>query len=124
MKNGNSIAILSTGTIGNNVINALESIADTSLFSHYHFPFVKPLDIALLQLIGKKYNQIITIEEGTINGGFGSLVTDFLCANNYTISIKKLGIPDRFIDQGTVKELHQISGLDSQSLVDYLKTLL
>ncbi|MFC4817980.1 MULTISPECIES: 1-deoxy-D-xylulose-5-phosphate synthase [unclassified Flavobacterium] len=123
LKEGDEVAVLSTGTIGNNVINALNNVENPSQFSHYHFPFVKPLDIALLHTIGKKYKYIVTVEEGTVNGGFGCLVSSFYLENNYAIPIKKLGAPDEFIEQGTVSQLHKISGIDSQSLMHYFNSI-
>lgn len=122
LKEGNEIAILSTGTIGNNVSKALEDI-NGSRFSHYHFPFVKPLDESLLHQIGTKFQTIITIEEGTLNGGFGSLISSFFLENKYSVAIKKLGIPDEFIEQGTVQQLQQLCKLDSESLKMYFNSL-
>jgi 1-deoxy-D-xylulose-5-phosphate synthase len=121
LKNGSRVAVLSTGTIGNNVINAFSKIKNSDLFSHYHFPFVKPLDEVLLAAIFAKYDKIITVEEGAIIGGFGSIVNQFSSSNKYSSSIKNLGIPDNFIEQGSVLELHKICGIDVESLEDYFK---
>lgn len=120
MQEGTEIAVLSTGTIGNNVMKALGKVGGNK-FSHYHFPFVKPLDENLLQSIATKYKQVITIEEGTINGGFGSLVISFFADNEIQIPVKKIGVPDVFIEQGTIQELHAICGLDVESLVEFFK---
>ncbi|RXR21174.1 1-deoxy-D-xylulose-5-phosphate synthase [Flavobacterium amnicola] len=122
LENGSDIAILSTGTIGNNVTKALSQVNSKNNFSHFHFPFVKPLDEAALLDIGKHYKKVITIEEGTVNGGFGSLVTSFFQENEIAISVKKLGIPDAFIEQGTVQQLHKICKIDVESLVNYFTT--
>lgn len=123
LKEGNSIALLSTGTIGNNVMEAVRQLNDQEAFSHYHFPFVKPLDLDLLHIIGKKYKRIITIEEGTVNGGFGSVVSSFYHENEYSIPVKKIGVPDVFIEQGTVGQLQQICGIDIDSLVLHFNDL-
>ncbi|MES2812450.1 MAG: 1-deoxy-D-xylulose-5-phosphate synthase [Bacteroidota bacterium] len=124
LREGNSIALISTGTIGNNVTKAMNQLKkENNKFSHYHFPFIKPLDEKILHHIGQKYNQIITIEEGCLNGGFGSLIANFFFANNYTISIKRIGVPDIFIEQGTVNQLHQICGLDVESLKAFFESL-
>ncbi|SHI80303.1 1-deoxy-D-xylulose-5-phosphate synthase [Flavobacterium haoranii] len=104
-------AILSTGTIGNNVTKALNSISNNN-FSHYHFPFIKPLDEVVLLDIFNEYEEIITIEDGTIIGGFGSLVANFYEQKGLVIKISKLGIPDFFIEQATVNEQQQIAGID------------
>lgn len=123
LKEGDAVAVLSTGTIGNNVIAALKEVQKAAQFAHYHLPFVKPLDVALLHTIGKKYKYIVTVEEGTVNGGFGSLVSSFYLENNYAIAIKKLGAPDEFIEQGTVPQLHNIAGIDSQSLIRFFNNI-
>ena len=123
LKNGKSIAVLSTGTIGNNVTASLKEVDDPEQFSHYHFPFVKPLDVDILHMIAGKYKHIITIEEGTVNGGFGSLVSSFCMENDYVIPIKKLGAPDVFIEQGTVAQLHHLAGIDSENIIRLLNQL-
>ena len=122
LKNGSRIAVLSTGTIGNNVSQALKLCKNANQLSHYHFGFVKPLDERLLHDIFKKYDQIITVEENTVIGGFGSVINQYFLSNKLTILIKNLGIPDQFIPHGTVKELHQMCGLDSISLQKYFET--
>lgn len=116
LKEGNKVAVISTGTIGNNVMEAIKRISDNSKLAHYHFPFVKPLDVEMLKEIGGKFKTILTIEEGVVNGGFGSFVTSFFVENKYAINIKKLGVPDEFIEQGTVQELHKLCRIDVDSL--------
>ncbi|MDD3004665.1 1-deoxy-D-xylulose-5-phosphate synthase [Flavobacterium sp.] len=116
LQEGSSYAIISTGTIGNNVISALNSSSKSTLFSHYHFPWVKPLDQDLLHTIFKQYKTIITVEDGTIVGGFGSGIVEFANQNNYKNDVQILGIPDQFIEHGTVNELQNICGIDSESL--------
>ena len=115
-KKGTKVAVLSTGFIGNNVSKALESIQNKNDFAHYDFSFVKPLDEMLLHEIFGKHTSIITIEDGVIKGGFGSAVCEFAVANNYTNSVKVLGIPDAFIEHGTIDELQQICKIDVKSL--------
>ena len=121
LKEGSQVAIISTGTIGNNVIEAIKRCSNNSKLAHYHFPFVKPLDTDLLEEIGGKFKSVLTVEESVVNGGFGSLVTSFFMENKYDINIKKLGVPDEFIEQGTVNELHKYSGLDVLSLITDLE---
>ncbi|MFK7114105.1 1-deoxy-D-xylulose-5-phosphate synthase [Flavobacterium oreochromis] len=120
LRKGRKVAVLSTGTIGNNVMKAFDKL-EIAFFSYYHFPFVKPLDEVVLHEIAQNYTQIITVEEGCLNGGFGSLVSSFFLENNYLIPIKKIGVPDEFIEQGTVLELHKISRIDSESLCELFK---
>jgi 1-deoxy-D-xylulose-5-phosphate synthase len=84
--------------------------------AHYDFPFVKPLDINALHSIFTKFKTIITIEDGVVKGGFGSAILEFASENNYSSNITVLGIPDEFIEQGTVTELQQYCKIDVKSL--------
>ncbi len=118
LQQGNGIAILSTGTIGNNITKALAEISNAKLFSHYHFGFVKPIDEATLHIIMKTYKTVITIEDGVIKGGFGSNVSAFATANGYKPKITSLGIPDEFIEHGSINLLQQSCGIDVKSLKD------
>lgn len=115
---GSQVAILSTGAIGNNVSKVLEDISNSSLFSHYDFGFIKPLDEKLLHDIFTKHQEIVTIEDGCITGGFGSSISTFATRNGYTLKISTLGIPDTFIEHGTVLQLQQSCGIDVKSLKD------
>lgn len=118
LKTGGRVAVLSTGTIGNNVTKALAGNNNAGLFSHYHFGFIKPLDEALLHEICSSYNQIITIEDGTVKGGFGSSIASFAATYNYVVQIKIMGIPDEFIEHGTVQELQHYCGIDVKGIAD------
>jgi 1-deoxy-D-xylulose-5-phosphate synthase len=118
LKQGSKVAILSTGTIGNNVIKALAQTPNAYLFSHYDFGFIKPLDESLLHTIFTSYESIITIEDGAVKGGFGSNIASFAVQNGYALKIKTLGIPDTFIEHGTVKQLQHYCGIDVNSLTD------
>ena len=89
--------------------------------SHYDIPFLKPLDTELLHRIFNSYTKIITVEDGTIQGGLGSSISAFAAENRYNNRISVLGIPDQFIDQGTVEELHKIAKIDANSIVEELK---
>jgi len=104
---GNKIAVLSIGTIGNMFIELQEEFPKNTV-AHYNMRFVKPLDTALLNHIFDKFDKIITIEDGTIIGGFGSAVLEFASKNNYTnVKIKTLGIPDKFVEHGKTNELFE-----------------
>lgn len=116
LKNGTTVAILSTGTMAQNITVALEKLDEKDTFAHYHFGFVKPLDEKELHAIFEKFNTIITIEDGTILGGFGSGIVEFAAANNYKNTIEIHGIPDKFIEQGSITELQKLCGLDIESL--------
>jgi 1-deoxy-D-xylulose-5-phosphate synthase len=118
LKSGTKTAILSTGTIGNNVTLAINELVNPETIAHYDFPFIKPLDIKLLNDIFSSFERIITIEDGAINGGFGSAILEFAAANNYKNNIEILGIPDVFIEHGTVSQLQQLCKIDVKSLVN------
>ena len=122
LKKGIKIAVLSNGTIGNNVTLALAKINNIDDFAHYDFAFVKPLDEKLLHSIFTSFEYIITIEDGVVKGGFGSAILEFAAQNNYNLNIKILGIPDEFIEQGTVEELQQLCGIDVLALVNIFKS--
>lgn len=121
LKTGTTKAVLSTGFIGNNVTAALQNITHNDAISHYDFGFIKPLDELLLHAIFKKYKSIFTIEDGTIKGGFGTAIIEFAATHYYKNDITVLGIPDQFIEQGTVAELQQICKIDVASLIALLK---
>lgn len=118
LKDGTTIAVLSTGFIGNNVTLALSELNNPETIAHYDFGFVKPLDEKTLYLIFQKYKKVITIEDGVIKGGFGSAIVEFAMENNYHLPIQTLGIPDTFIEHGTVNELQQMCKIDVKSLVN------
>ena len=119
LKKGSKVAVLSTGTIGDNVTKALTELESSDLFSHYHFPFIKPLDIDAVKSIVNSHDHIITIEDGVITGGFGEQISAIIATNNLNKSIINLGIPDSFIEHGTVFELQQLCKID----INHLKQL-
>jgi len=121
IKQGSKIAILSIGSIGNLIMNACESMPNSNKIAHYDMRFVKPLDKNLLHTIFHKFDNIITIEDGTIVGGFGSAILEFAQENNYKNKhIKRLGIPDQFMEHGTNVQLLKEIALDEESI---LKTI-
>jgi 1-deoxy-D-xylulose-5-phosphate synthase len=130
LKNGCDLAVLTIGIMANPAHKAIQLIENEHSISiaHYDMRFVKPLDSNLLHEIGRKFNKVITIEDGVIDGGFGSAVLEFFADNNYQIRVKRLGIPDIFVEHGTPEELYRMLGLDiagiKNSITDYLYTLL
>lgn len=122
LKKGSKTAILSNGFIGRNVTLAITEISNATLFSHYDFSFVKPLDEELLHSIFKEYENIVTIEDGTIVGGFGSAIAEFKSKYKYKNDVQILGIPDQFIEQGTVEELQRFSKISVENLIAVLST--
>jgi 1-deoxy-D-xylulose-5-phosphate synthase len=116
LKKGKKIAILSIGTVAKNSEEAILLSEKKDAFSHFDMRFAKPLDVQLLDQIFKKHQTIITIEDGTVKGGFGAAILEFAAENNYTNKIKNLGIPDEFIAHGSAVELYNKVGLDAITL--------
>ncbi|WP_299556613.1 1-deoxy-D-xylulose-5-phosphate synthase [Seonamhaeicola sp.] len=112
LKQGENTAVLSIGAIAKNVTEAIKDIA----VSHYDMRFIKPLDESLLHKIFKTYNTVVTVEDGTVKGGFGSAVLEFASEHHYKNTIKVLGVPDHFVEHGKVGELQKLVGLDSESI--------
>jgi len=124
LKNGNKIAVLSIGTISKNIEEAIVQCDESNAVAHYDMRFVKPLDTKLLHHILKTYPNIVTIEDNAIAGGFGTAITEFAVLNNYKNSFELLGIPDVFIEHGSVNELQESVKLDVESLKRKLNKLL
>ena len=124
IKEGNTVAILSIGTTANTVSNAIDNNPQFEDIGHYDMRFVKPLDGFLLKTLFKKYKAIISIEDGTIIGGFGSAVLEFANANNYKNKIEILGIKDQFTEHGTISELKLINEIDEKSIQKKLAELI
>jgi 1-deoxy-D-xylulose-5-phosphate synthase len=120
LKQGKDVAILSIGTMAKNVEDAITNLG----VSHYDMAFVKPLDEALLYKIFKTYQAVVTIEDGTIVGGFGSNILAFANSNGYKQHIEVLGIADKFIEHGSVHQLQQLQHLDSVSIKHKIEHLL
>lgn len=124
LKEGAEIAILSVGHIGNEITRLLESLNNPNSIGHYDMRFIKPLDKKTLRTIFKKYNHIITVEDGCEIGGFGSSVLEFANQEHYSNPVKIFGIPDEFVAQGTIPETHQLAGIDFDTLHSYIKSTL
>jgi len=118
LKIGNDIAILSIGTVGNNVTDAIEMLKDENIsIAHYDMRFAKPIDEDILHFIGKNFKRVITVEDGTIVGGFGSAVSEFFAHHNYKLHHKFLGVPDKFILHGSIDELQTECGFDTKNIM-------
>ena len=124
LKKGSKIAFLSTGTIGTNVTKAIVLCKQPEAVGHFHFPFVKPLDHTTLETICEEYEKIITIEDGSIIGGFGSHINHYVLEKEYAITVVNLGIPDAFIEQGSVPELQHICQVDVTNITNQINLLL
>lgn len=124
LKEGNKIAVLTVGTIAKTVENVIATIEQKEALGHYDMAFVKPLDDRILHHIFETYEAIITIEDGTIIGGFGSSVLAFANSKNYKKQILTLGIEDKFIEHGTTAQLMELQELDSLSIKGKIENLL
>jgi 1-deoxy-D-xylulose-5-phosphate synthase len=118
LQDGKDIALISIGPLGNIVAEAVEKAKIKGIeAAHYNMIYLKPLDQELLHETGKNYKRIITVENGTIQGGLGSAVMEFMLENGYFPEIQRIGIPDRFIPHGAIPELYKMCGMDAESIV-------
>jgi 1-deoxy-D-xylulose-5-phosphate synthase len=121
---GEEIAVLSIGTIGNEVVKATEALnAEGYNPAHYDLRFVKPLDEKLLHGVFQKFSKIITVEDGCLEGGMGSAVIEFMADKGYNASVTRLGIPDKIIEHGEQPELWAECGYDAKSISAKVKSL-
>ena len=122
LKDGQHIAILSFGHPGNFAAAAIRDVKAEGINpAHYDMRFVKPIDEELLHEVFAKFSKIITIEDGTVVGGFGTAVLEFMNQNGYTAEVKIMGIPDRLVDHGSPKELYNEIGLNAQAVAEVLR---
>ncbi len=125
LKDGKDIAILSIGHPGNFAAAAIRDVkADGLTPAHYDMRFVKPLDEALLHEVFSKFNKIITIEDGTVVGGFGSAILEFMATHGYMAQVKIMGIPDRIVEHGTLKQLHHECHYDAEAIATALRSMM
>ena len=125
IKEGTDVAVLSIGPIGNIAHEAIKLWEENSGKSAALFDmrFLKPLDTELLHKVAKEYNRIITIENGTVLGGLGSAVMEFMAENNYKPSIIRLGLPDQFIEHGSTPQLLHLCNIDKEAVIDALNRI-
>lgn len=116
LRAGTDVAVITLGPIGNDVAKLLDEMQGTKQVAHYDLRFVKPLDENLLQDIGRKFNKIITIEDGVRTGGMGSAVLEWMSDHGFRPQIVRMGLPDAFVEHGSVAELRQLVGLDADSI--------
>ena len=112
LRDGEEVAVLSIGPIGNDVARAVEG----TKAAHYDMRFLKPLDENILHEVGRKFKKIVTVENGVRNGGLGSAVLEWMSDHGYQPKVVRLGLPDSFVEHGTVAELQKIVGLDVESI--------
>ena len=119
ISDGSDVAVLSYGPLGNDVQTAISQLAaeGSSLsVAHYDMRFCKPLDTEVLESVSQRFSRIVTVEDGQLAGGFGSAVLEWLSDNGKTTRVRRIGLPDRFIEHGTVNELRHIAGTDIESI--------
>jgi 1-deoxy-D-xylulose-5-phosphate synthase len=125
LRDGETLAILSFGHPGNFAATAIRNLKTYGINpGHYDMRFVKPLDEALLHEVFSKYTKIITVEDGTIVGGFGSAILEFMAMHGYQAEVKMLGIPDRLVEHGTLKELHRECGYDALGIEETARVMM
>jgi 1-deoxy-D-xylulose-5-phosphate synthase len=125
LKEGEEIAVLSFGHPGNFAASAIREVKQYGINAgHYDLRFVKPLDEELLHEVFQRYTKIITVEDGTIVGGVGSAVLEFMAAHNYQAEVRMLGIPDRIVEHGSLKELHRECGYDANAIAETLRDMM
>lgn len=123
LKDGKDIAVITLGPIGNTAARAIEQAEKEKNLSiaHYDLRFLKPLDEELLHEVGRNFQYIITIEDGIRKGGMGSAILEFMADNSYTPKIQRIGVPDTFIEHGSLQELHRICGMDEEGIFNQLR---
>ena len=123
LHDGDDVAVLSIGPIGNNVTEAIAKLASSPSVAHYDMRFLKPLDEEILEEVGKKFKRIITVENGVRKGGLGSAVLEWMNDHGYQPKIVRLGLPDEFVEHGTVDELQDIVGIGTDGIIKAIKEI-
>ncbi len=124
LKDGIDMAVLTIGPIGNTAAEAIAEVENADKqrsIAHYDMRFLKPLDEKMLNEIAQKYTRIITIEDGARNGGFGSAVLEWMADHGYSPRMTRLGLPDAFVEHGTVAQLQQIAGIDKDAIKKHIE---
>jgi 1-deoxy-D-xylulose-5-phosphate synthase len=125
LSEGNDIAILTIGYPGNDVASLVKKLDKESItITHWDMRFAAPIDKEALHSVFKKFNKIITVEDGIMKGGFGSAVIEFMCDNSYSAEVRRLGIPDYFVEQGTQEELYHECGYDREGIEKVIREML
>lgn len=125
LKDGEGIAVLSFGHPGNFAASAIRELKNDGINpAHYDMRFAKPLDEALLHEVFSKFEKIVTIEDGTVKGGFGSAVLEFMAEHNYKAEVKIMGIPDTLVEHGTPKQLYEEIGIDANGITKTIRAMM
>lgn len=130
IKDGKDIALLSIGPIGNMAEKAIGAFerqqaeeGHPMTVAHYDMRFLKPIDESILQEVGKKFTRVITIEDGVITGGLGSAVLEYMSEHDFCPRVRRMGLPDQFVEHGTVSQLQHIAGIDCDAIITQLRSI-
>ena len=124
LREGTDVAVVTIGPIGNVARQAIEAAAAEGISAaHYDMIYLKPIDEELLHEIGRRYSRIITVENGTVVGGLGTAVMEFMMEHGYTPRVQRIGIPDRFIEHGSIAELYNLCGMDAPHILEAIRSL-
>ena len=115
LRDGDDVAVLTIGPMGNDVAKVIDEIKDLSV-AHYDMRFLKPLDEDILHEVGKKFRRIVTVENGVRKGGLGTAVLEWMSDHDYDVKVTRMGLPDQFVEHGTIDQLREIIGLDNESI--------
>jgi 1-deoxy-D-xylulose-5-phosphate synthase len=123
LRDGTQLAVLSIGPIGNEVKKAIDMVEKEGIsVAHYDMIYLKPIDEAILHEVGKHFSRIITVENGTVIGGLGTAVMEFMSGNGYATQVKRIGIQDQFVEHGSIPELYRLCGMDAASMAAAIRT--
>jgi 1-deoxy-D-xylulose-5-phosphate synthase len=115
LRDGDDVAVLTIGPMGNDVAKVIDEVKDLSV-AHYDMRFLKPLDEDILHEVGKKFRRIVTVENGVRKGGLGTAVLEWMSDHDYDVKVTRMGLPDQFVEHGTIDQLREIIGLDNESI--------
>ena len=123
MHEGHDVAVLTIGPIGNEAAEAVAEVeAEGQLtVAHYDMRYLKPIDAGILDEVGRRFSRVITVEDGVRCGGLGTAVTEWMADHHYTPEIVRLGLPDEFVEHGTISELRRIAGIDKATIIQHIK---
>lgn len=123
MHEGHDVAVLTIGPIGNVAAEAVAEVEAEGLLTvaHYDMRYLKPIDGGILDEVGQRFSRVITVEDGVRCGGLGTAVTEWMADHHYTPEIVRLGLPDEFVEHGTVSELRRIAGIDKATIIQHIK---
>ena len=121
LREGDDLAVLSIGPIGNEVMKAIDMVeAEGISVAHYDMIYLKPIDETILEEVGKRFKRVITVENGVIKGGLGSAVLEYLSDHDHATRVRRIGVPDTFVEHGSIPELYHLCGMDAASVAEVL----